>query len=122
MLPDLLKSFNSANPSQKIKKITSLRTVSDLLNSDQSNKTMLSDVIKLLKIGLTIPVTSATAERTFSSMRRLKNYLWSSMTQKLLNNLMLLHVHKDKTDEIDLNVIAEQFINVNERRRNFFGK
>ena len=66
MLPDLLKSFNSANPSQKIKKITSLRTVSDLLNSDQSNKTMLSDVIKLLKIGLTIPVTSATAERTFS--------------------------------------------------------
>ena len=44
------------------------------------------------------------------------------MTQKLLNNLMLLHVHKDKTDEIDLNVIAEQFINVNERRRNFFGK
>ena len=32
--------------------------------------------------------------------------------------MMLLHVHKDKTDEIDLNVIAEQFINVNERRRN----
>ena len=47
-------------------------------------------------------------------MRRLKNYLRSSMTQKLFNNLMLLHVHKDKTDEIDLNVIAEQFININE--------
>ena len=27
--------------------------------------------------------------------------------------MMLLHVHKDKTDEIDLNVIAEQFIIVN---------
>ena len=44
------------------------------------------------------------------------------MTQKLLNNMMLLHVHKDKTDKIDLNVIAEQFINVNEQRRNFFWK
>ena len=47
-------------------------------------------------------------------MFRLKNYLQSSMTQTTY--LMLLHVHKDKTDEIhvDLNVIAEQFINVNE--------
>ena len=83
---------------------------------------MFSDVLKLLKIVLTIPVTSATAERTFSSMRRLKNYLCSSMTQKLFNNMMILHIHKDKTDELDLNVIAEQFINVNEKRRNFFGK
>ena len=76
---------------------------------------MLSDVIKLLQIVLTIPVTLATVEHMFSSMRRLKNYLRSSMTQKLFNNLMFLHVHEDKTDEIDLNVIAEQFINVNQR-------
>ena len=81
---------------------------------------MLSEVVKLLQIALTIPVTSAIAERTFSSMRRLKNYLRSSMTQKLVNNLMLLHVHKDKTDEIDLHIIAEQFVDVNERKRNFF--
>ena len=121
MLPDLLKTFNSANTSQKVSKVTSLRTIVDLLHSEQCCRRMFSDVLKLLKIVLTIPVTSATAERTFSSMRRLKNYLRSSMTQKLFNNMMILHIHKDKTDELDLNVIAEQFINVNERR-NFFGK
>ena len=120
MLPDLLKTFNSANTSQKVSKVTSLRTIVDLLHSEQCCRRMFSDVLKLLKIVLTIPVTSATAERTFSSMRRLKNYLRSSMTQKLFNNMMILHIHKDKTDELDLNVIAEQFINVNERRRTFF--
>ena len=119
MLPDLLKTFNSANTSQKVSKVTSLRTIVDLLHSEQCCRRMFSDVLKLLKIVLTIPVTSATAERTFSSMRRLKNYLRSSMTQKLFNNMMILHIHKDKTDELDLNVIAEQFINVNERRRTF---
>ena len=30
-------------------------------------------------------------------------------------DLMLLHVHKDKTDNIDLNSIANQFVDVNER-------
>ena len=59
---------------------------------------MLSEVFQLLHIIMTMPITSATAERTFSTMRRLKNFLWSTMSQTLFNNLMLLHVHKDKTD------------------------
>ena len=70
MLPDLLKTFNSANTSQNVSKVTSLRTIVDLLHSKQCCRRMFSDVLKLLKIVLTIPVTSATAERTFSSMRR----------------------------------------------------
>ena len=43
------------------------------------------------------------------------------MSQTLFNNLMLLHVHKGKTDQIDLHNIANQFIDVNSRRKNFFG-
>ena len=121
MLPDLLKSCNQANPSQTINSVTTLRTLCDLMNSMESSKTMLSEVFQLLRIILTIPITSATAERTFSTMRRLKNFLRSTMSQTLFNNLKLLHVHKDKTDQIDLHNIANQFINVNSRRKNFFG-
>ena len=40
----------------------------------------------LLPMYLTIPVTSATSERTFSALRRLKNYLRSTMKQDGLNN------------------------------------
>ena len=31
----------------------------------------------------------------------LKNYLWSTMTQERLNHVMLLHTHKDSTDNIN---------------------
>ena len=76
---------------------------------------MLSEVLQLLHIALTIPVTSATAERTFSSLHRLKNFLQLSTTQTRLNQVMVLRVHKDKTDYIDLDDIAKEFIQVNKR-------
>ena len=43
------------------------------------------------------------------------------MTQERLNNLLLLHVHKDRTDELNLIEIAQSFVDVNDRRKLFFG-
>ena len=43
-------------------------------------------------------MTSATAERTFSTLRRLKNYLRSNMSQERLNHTIILHTCKDRTD------------------------
>ena len=83
---------------------------------------MLSEIYKVLKIYFTIPVTIATAERSFSSLRRLKTYLRSTMTQSRLNNLFILYVHAEKTDELDLKFIAKEFVSVNQRRLNYFGK
>ena len=69
----------------------------------------------------TLPLTSATAERTFSAMRRLKNYMRATMTQKRLNNIMLMHCHKDRVDALDLITVAKTFIDANDRRQKFFG-
>ena len=55
---------------------------------------------------LTIPVTSATSERTFSALRRLKNYLRSTMKQDHLNNCLLMSFHKLITDALDTVKIA----------------
>ena len=44
---------------------------------------------------LTMPVTSATAERSFSALRRLKSYMRSTMGSERLSALALLHVHTD---------------------------
>ena len=82
---------------------------------------MLCEIPHLLHIALTIPVTSATAEGTFSALRRLKTFLRSSMTQPRLNHVMLLHTHKEKIDNLDLTSIAKDFIFVSDRRRIFFG-
>ena len=82
---------------------------------------LFTEVDKLLKIYLTIPVTTSTAERNFSALRRIKTYLRNSMTQARLNHCMLLHVSRNKTDELNNVEIAKEFIGRNERRRNYFG-
>ena len=77
MLPDLLRTYNENNPNARITKVTNLRTLGKiilLLINVHCSQIMLSEVSRLLSVTLTIPVTSASAERTFSSLRRLKNF------------------------------------------------
>ena len=42
-----------------------------------------------------MPVSVASAERSFSSLRRLKTWMRSSMGEDRLTGLALLNVHKD---------------------------
>ena len=78
-------------------------------------------VDKLVQVYFTFPVTSAMAERSFSSLRRIKTFLRSSMTAQRLNNLFLLYIHKSLTDSLDLETVARDFASVNTRRINYFG-
>ena len=75
-----------------------------------------------MKLLLVMPATNATSERSFSALRRVKTYLRSSMSQMRLNNLMVLHVHKDLTDGLDLNEIGNEFVGNREGRMRLFGK
>ena len=54
-------------------------------------------------------------------MRRLKNYMRATMTQKRLNNIMIMHCHKDRVDALDLITVAKTFIDANDRRQKFVG-
>ena len=47
-------------------------------------------VLGLLK---DVPVLTCTAERSFSSLRRLKSYLRSTMTQQRLNHIAVISCH-----------------------------
>ena len=106
---------------QKIKKITNVRTLCDVINENPVTKSMYTELHLLLKLYFTIPATTTTAERTFSAMRRLKTYLWASMTQDRLNHILLLNTYKSRLDDLNLREIASSFISVNERRQHYFG-
>ena len=95
MLPGAIQSVSSGS----VKQVTSVRTVCEALNQNKMVKEMLSIIHrpKLVVIYLTFPVTSATAERSFSSLRRVKTYLRSTMTSQRLNNLFVLYVHQSQT-------------------------
>lgn len=77
---------------------------------------MLTEFNKLLKIILA--VSSCTVERSFSTLRRLKTFLRSTMTQNRLNDIALLHVHRN--EDIDIEQIANSFINSTKLRQNTF--
>jgi hypothetical protein len=68
------------------------------------------------RILFTMPVTVASAERSFSKLKLLKNYLRSTMTQDRLNGLAILCIQKKLLDEIDLNGIIDDFVSQNIRR------
>ena len=62
-----------------------------------AERNLISEVDKLLKLVLVMPSTNAISERSFSALRRVKNYLRSTMTQERLNHLLLLHELTDLT-------------------------
>jgi hypothetical protein len=73
------------------------------------------------QILLTIPVTVASAERSFSKLKLLKNCLRSTMLQDRLNGLATCCIEKDILDNIDLEVVLNDFASRN-ARRSFFVK
>ena len=71
-------------------------------------RVIFSEVVKLLNIILVNPVTNAISELSFSAMRRLKMYLRSSMGLPRLNAVIMLHIHKEKTDQLSLIYLANK--------------
>ena len=53
------------------------------------------------KILLTIPVTVASAERSFSKLKLIKSYLRSTMSQEKLNGLAMMSIEKYLADKLD---------------------
>lgn len=65
--------------------------VADLLSESQL---FFPSVKKALEILITLPCTTCTVERSFSSLRRIKTWLRSTMAEDRLNGLALLSIHR----------------------------
>jgi len=62
-----------------------------------------------LRIFLTIPVTVASGERSFSKLKIIKNYLRSAMSQDRLNELAILSIENLEARELDLKDVIKCF-------------
>ena len=98
-----------------------METVVSILTYGQNGTHLLPNVLRLIHIYLLTPLT-ASAERSFSVQRSLKTYLRSTITEKRYNNLLMLNMHKARTDSICLKTIAKEFVGKNERKLRVFGK
>ena len=78
--------------------------------------------MRIIKLFLINPPTSCSPERSFSKARRLKSWLWSTMTSQRFNGLTLLNAHKECTDQLDSMWVGNEFIDQNEQQSKHFGK
>ena len=83
---------------------------------------LLSEVYTVASLIMVMPATNAVSEYSFSALRHLKTYLRSTMNQGRLNNVMILHVHKQFTDDLCLADIGNDFVRGSSHRETLFGK
>ncbi|KAK1626212.1 hypothetical protein QYE76_000527 [Lolium multiflorum] len=72
------------------------------------------------RVLLTIPVTVASAERSFSKLKLLKSYMCTTMTQQRLNDLATISLESEVLEKIDYKDIIEDFISKNPQRMMLF--
>jgi hAT family C-terminal dimerisation region len=100
----LLRQLDVLRDSWRDKHVNTVRDIcSCFMTFGSLYDEVFSEVSRLIRLFLVIPATSATAERSFSAMRRLKTYLRSTMATERLNSVMVLHVHKVMLDQLDDN-------------------
>ena len=83
-----------------------IRTLSGLQSAERVAISAVWIVMKLLGV---IPATNALFECLFSTLRRIKTYLRTTISQERLNNLMLLHLNAKKKDELDWLEVDREF-------------
>ena len=93
---------------------------SSLSQLSSAQRLAFSNVWVLMKILLVMPATKASSESSFSGLRGIKTYLRTTMTQKRIHDLMVLNIHKEKTDLLNLAVVAKEFVSSRENRVRLF--
>jgi len=71
------------------------------------------NMYKLLQAALTLPISSATHERSFSTMRRIKTWMRSTMVENRFNDLSIINIEKDLAKQINNTDIVNAFSNKN---------
>ena len=115
-----LATFKVSTKDKQIEHFHDLLKEMRLLKNPE--KKFLVNVCKICRILAVNAASSATAERTFSLVRRVKNWMRSTMLPTRFNSVSILNFHKDRTDKLDLIKIANAFVQPDDNRMRIFGK
>jgi len=71
-----------------------------------------------LRLFLTMPVTVASCERSFSKLKLIKNFLRSSMGQERLSGLAILSIEYDVASKLNYDDVIDTFAAAKARKVN----
>jgi hypothetical protein len=84
---------------------------------DVTNQDLYPNIYAICTVLITIPVSSASSERSFSAFPLVNNCLRATMGDERLSNLSLLHIHR--TRNLSLEDVINKFAVRKNRRLDF---
>ncbi|XP_065658998.1 zinc finger MYM-type protein 1-like [Hydra vulgaris] len=104
----------------EISKISSIRELADLLIVKLSTiAASVPQVITALLLFLTLPVTVASVERSFSKLKIIKNYLRNTIGKERLSDLAIVSIEAKAAGKMEMKNIITDFANMKSRRKVF---
>ena len=127
-LEDVLKC-NGVSNIDELDLFCELKVIREILVRENSSPIETLDYIKNVdcfpnaciayRILLTIHVTVASAERSFSKLKLIKSYLRSTMLQERLNGLAMLSIEKNMLSELEFKDLINMFASQKVRKVQF---
>ncbi|XVF78762.1 hypothetical protein PTKIN_Ptkin14bG0162000 [Pterospermum kingtungense] len=70
---------------------------------------------RLIRLVMTLPVSTATTERAFSAMKLVKKSLWNKMDDDFLSSCMVIYIERELADSIGSESIIDIFYSLKSR-------
>ncbi|KAL3067051.1 hypothetical protein OYC64_016908 [Pagothenia borchgrevinki] len=106
-------SLLSINPKLALTEMTMVTTKLPSISIENIKKELATghypNYKKLFCLALSLPVGTATYERSFSAMRRIRNWFRTTMNQERLTTLSLLHIESNLTEKIKAEDIIDAY-------------
>ena len=97
-----------------------MHSIADVLLELSSLRIAFPLLTKLLQIALTIVVSTAHCERSFSALKRIKIYLRSIMTEQRLIDLAVLSIKRELSKQISLDQVVNEFASKDKKNGRFY--
>lgn len=100
-----------------ISKKTEIKTMLELLKLLEEYYPAFENIYVLTKIAMTIPASTASPERSFSCLSRVKTYTRTTMLNERLSAVSILSIEKERIQNINLDKIVDIFAKNHNNRR-----
>ena len=74
---------------------------------------------RLIRLILTLPVSTTTLERAFSAMKHVKSTLRNKMEDEYLTYSLVVYIEREITEAIDTDLVIDAFCSMKDRRVQF---
>jgi hypothetical protein len=88
-----------------------------LIETEKSERYHLID--RLIRLVLTLPVSTATIERAFSAMKVIKTRLRNKIDDEFLANSLVVYIEREISESFNSDLILDDFVSLRTRRMQF---